>query len=206
MVSWLRWSRNQRAASTPMSSSRSSSVTISPRALGHLHPLAALGEVDELHDHELEPLGLAAERLPDRLHALDVAVVVGAPDVDRAVVAACELVQVVGDVGGEVGVARRRAPQHAVLVVAEGRRCAARARPRARRLPVSSRSSAASTCAGLVERALGEEAVHAHPEALEGRAHSVEHQLDAAPGQLVGVGLRRALDPLRPARSTYSPS
>ena len=62
--------------------------TIAPCALRHLHALAALGEVDELHDHDLEALGVAAERLPGGLHPQDVAVVVGAPDVDRAVVAA----------------------------------------------------------------------------------------------------------------------
>ena len=62
-------------------------------ALRHLHALAALDEVDELHDHELEALGVAAERLPGGLHARHVAVVVGAPDVDRAVVAALELVR-----------------------------------------------------------------------------------------------------------------
>ena len=35
-----------------------------------------------------------------------------------------------------------------------------------------------------------------HAEALERRAHVLEHQLDAAPRQLVGVGIGRALDPL----------
>src|SRR5689334_24859192 len=52
----------------------------------------------------------------------DVAVVVGAEDVDQALEAALELVPVVGDVGGQVGRFAVGADQHAVLVVAEGRR------------------------------------------------------------------------------------
>jgi hypothetical protein len=37
--------------------------------------------------------------------ALDIAAVIGAPDVDEVVKAAVELVLVVGDVGGEIGIA-----------------------------------------------------------------------------------------------------
>ncbi len=44
---------------------------------------------------------------------------VGAPDVDHAVEAALELVEVVGDVGGEIRVLAVLAPHHAVLLVAE---------------------------------------------------------------------------------------
>jgi hypothetical protein len=49
-------------------------------------------------------------------------VVVGAPDVDDAVEAALVLVEVVGDVGGEVGEEAVLALHDAVLLVAEGRR------------------------------------------------------------------------------------
>ena len=91
-------------------------------ALGHLRLLTALDQVDQLHDHELEPVALAAERLPGGQHARDVAVVVGAPRVDEAVEFAAALVEVVGDVRREVGDLAVRAAQDAVLVVAEGRR------------------------------------------------------------------------------------
>ena len=96
------------------------------RALRHLHALAALGEVDELHDQRSRAVRVAAERLPGDPHPLDVAVVVGAPDGDHPVVAARELVGVVGDVHREVGELAGRAAQHAVLVVAVRRWCAAR--------------------------------------------------------------------------------
>ena len=93
---------NQRVASTPISPISSSSVMKSPRALGHRRARAALDDVDELQQRDLEPVGVAAERGDRRLHPRDVAVVVGAEDVDQAVVAALELLLVVGDVGGEV--------------------------------------------------------------------------------------------------------
>ena len=50
--------------------------------------------------------------------------------------------------------------------------------------------------ARLVERALREEVVHPHAEALERAAHALEHQLDAPPRQLLGVAFGRALDAL----------
>lgn len=57
------------------------------RALGHANGLAITKEVDHLADDDL---GLArmAKDVTDRLDALDVAVVVGAQDVDAAVEAA----------------------------------------------------------------------------------------------------------------------
>ena len=75
--------------------------------------------MDELHDQQLELLGVAAERLVGRLHPRHVAVVVGAPHVDLAIEAALALVLVVGDVRREVGVLAVGAHQHPVLVVAE---------------------------------------------------------------------------------------
>ena len=91
------------------------------RALGHANGLAITKEVDHLADDDL---GLArmAKDVTDRLDALDVAVVVGAQDVDAAVEAAVELVLVIGDVRGEVRVAAIGLDEHAVLVVAKVRR------------------------------------------------------------------------------------
>ena len=90
-------------------------------ALREAHGLAAALEADELADDDLKPPFLDAEGLHGRLHARDVALVVGAPDVDREVEAAAdELVVVVGDVGGEVGRDAGRADEDVVLVLAEG--------------------------------------------------------------------------------------
>src|SRR2546430_7275619 len=89
------------------------------RALAHRHFLAVAVEHGELHQRNLEPARVQAESLERSLHARRVAVMVGAPDVDHAVEAALELVEVVGDVGGEISVLAVLAPHHAVLLVAE---------------------------------------------------------------------------------------
>ena len=84
--------------------------------------------------------------------------VVGAPDVDQPVEAALELVEVVGDVRGEVRVLAGRALEDAVLVVAVlGRaqpqralgavRLAARARARRTRGATARRLAARAACA-----------------------------------------------------------
>ena len=88
-------------------------------ALGHAHGAAVAQQVDQLAEKDLELRGVA-ERLAGGLHALDVAVVVGAPDVDH-VVDALELVPMVGNVGGEVSVLAVGLDEHAVLVVTKGR-------------------------------------------------------------------------------------
>ena len=63
--------------------------------------------------------GIASQGLVGGPHPGDVAVVIGAPDVDLAIEAALALALVVGDVRGEVGVLAIGADQHTVLVVAE---------------------------------------------------------------------------------------
>ena len=72
-------------------------------ALGHLRRLAALRQVDELVDQDLERLARMAEHLGQRLQAADVAVVIGAEDVDEVVEALGVLPAHVGRIGGEVG-------------------------------------------------------------------------------------------------------
>ena len=67
-------------------------------ALRHLRPLPALDHVDQLHDRHLERVRVEAEGREPRAQPLDVAVVVGAEDVDQPVGAAIELVAVIGDV------------------------------------------------------------------------------------------------------------
>ena len=65
------------------------------------------------------PSGQGCDR---RLDARDVADVVGTEHVEVAVEAALQLVVVVGDVAGEIGVAAVRFHQRAIDVVAEGGR------------------------------------------------------------------------------------
>ena len=69
--------------------------------------------------HDFEAVPGRAERLQRAAHARDVAVMVRAPHVDQQVVAALPLVEVIGDVGGEVGLLAIGADHHAVFVVAE---------------------------------------------------------------------------------------
>ena len=83
------------------------------------HLLAAPHERHELAEDDLELVGLVAERLHAGLQARDVAVVVGAPDVDEQLEAAGELVAVVGDVGEQVGGLAVGLHEDPVLVVAE---------------------------------------------------------------------------------------
>ena len=64
-------------------------------------------------------VAVAGERLHRRVHALDVAAVVGAEHVDQHVEAARHLVGVVGDVVGEIRVAAVGFAQRPVHVVAE---------------------------------------------------------------------------------------
>ena len=150
-------------------------------ALRHLRPLAAFDDVDEAHDQRLEALRVGAEGLDRGAHAGHVAMVVGAEDVDQPAEAALELVPVVGDVGGEVGRFAVGPDQHPVLVVAEGRR----AQPEGLVAAVGvaglvELGEGRLDLAAAVEVALGEPGVEADAEAVEGAAHVLEDQLDAA--------------------------
>ena len=89
-------------------------------ALRHLHRLAVAQQLHQLHDLDVERRLARGDRLDRRLHALDVAAVIGAPDVDQVAKAAVELVLVIGDVGGEIGVAAVRLDQRPIDIVAEG--------------------------------------------------------------------------------------
>ena len=103
---------NQRVASTPIVGDQLVERHEVAAALGHLRLLAALDDVHELQDRDLERVGVAARaRRSTPFIAADVAVVVGAEHVDQPVEAAPDLVLVVGDVGGEVG---RRAVERSI--------------------------------------------------------------------------------------------
>ena len=166
-------------------------------ALRHLRALAALEQVDELHHHDLVGARIAAERGPGGVDPLHVAVVVGPEHVDQPVVSARELVGVVGDVRREVRQLAGRAAQHAVLVVAGGRG----AQPQRTVRLVDALELVQGPLHGsrLEQRALREEAIHVHAEALERRLDLLQHQLDPALGELVGIGVGGAGDALRQA-------
>ena len=78
------------------------------RALRHAHRLAVSHQVDLLADQDLEvDVRDVAERGGHRHQALDVAVVVGAEQDEVALESALALVEVVGEVAGDVGAPRR---------------------------------------------------------------------------------------------------
>ena len=142
-----RESRCQRAASTPISSSELVEEDDVAPAFRHLARLAALRQLDELVDEHLDGLRVVAERARDRLQPRDVAVVVGAEDVDEALEAAPAL---------EAHVARHR-PRSTWAARPRARRpgpcrrptrgARASARPPARR--ASSSASASSRTASI---------------------------------------------------------
>ena len=185
-------------ASTPISSISSASVDEVAAALGHRGALPALDDVHELEQRHDQAVRVGALRRDDGLEAHDVAVVVGAEDVDELVEAAVQLVPVVGDVGGEVGrlaaglheravllVARElrgAQPQRALALVGEavGDQLLARPVPGARR--------------ALVERALEEPVVEADAVAVQRLADLRHQDLDAGRGELLGRLLRGAGD------------
>ena len=116
----------------PTSSTRSSMRDDVARALAQPDLLAALDHLDQLADQDLDVgVRVVAGARGDRAQPVDVAVVVGAEQVDAQVDAALALVDVVGGVGGEVGQLAVGLDQDAVLVVVE----VGGAQPRSRRRP-----------------------------------------------------------------------
>ena len=87
------------------------------RALGHAHHLAVLHQLHQLHEHDVQPMrAVQPQSVHGAFEAGDVAVVVGAPDIDDLVEAADgKFIAVVGDVGGEIGVKPVGAAEHVVL-------------------------------------------------------------------------------------------
>ena len=157
-------------------------------ALRHLRSLAAVDDVDELHDRELEQLGVQAEGGEPRPQPGHVAVVVRAEHVEQPAAAALELVAVVGDVGQEVGGLAAGADQHPVLVVAEG----GGAQPGgavglvdlAARLQLPDEGV---QDVAVVQRALGEPGVELDAVALQRRLGGGAHPLGTLPGELAQV-------------------
>ena len=175
-------------------------------ALGHAHGLAVAQHVHDLAEHDLEPdVGIAGQRFDRRLHARDVAAMVGAPDVDHQLGAARHLVGVVGDVVGEVGVGAVRLAQRAIDVVAEPRRAE---QGLLARFPIVGRLALGRLEHALIDQPVGPQpfdgAVRLAP--LEQLALAGEHvEADAEGGQVLpdarhhrgGRELAHGLEPLR---------
>ena len=85
----------------------------------HRNKFAVPQELDQLHQHDVQPLAaVEAERVQGALQPGHVAVVVRTPDVDDLVEAPdSELVPVIGDVRGEVGVKPVGPAQYVILQV-----------------------------------------------------------------------------------------
>ena len=136
-------------------------------------------EVDQLADQDLEVhVGFVVERGAHRHEALHVAVVVGAEHDDAAVEAALALVQVVGEVAGDVGGLAVGLDDDAVLVVAE----LGRAQPgRAVGLEdVAERAQSVDRAldgAGLVQVVLVEVDVEVDAEVVQARLDLAEHEV-----------------------------
>jgi hypothetical protein len=80
--------------------------------------LVSLHQLDQLDVERHAPVRQRRDR---RLHPLDIAAVIGAEHVDQLVEAALHLVEVIGDVGGEIGPAAVGLLHRPVHVVADAR-------------------------------------------------------------------------------------
>ena len=173
-------------------------------ALGHTDGLAVAQQVDELAQQNLKLAGVT-KSVTDAADALDVAVVVSAPDVDD-VVDALELVPVIGNVGGEVGVLAVGLDQDAVLVVAQ----IGGAEPQGAVLGVEvahlvellksavDGGGAGGLALGVlhVQRALGVPTIEVAIDGVAEVAHVVDHLHIAALTEALHALLRIGLDPL----------
>ena len=91
-------------------------------ALGHPLGLPVAHELDQLHEDDVQAvLAVEVQRVHCTLETGNVSVVIGAPDVDGLVEAAnLQLVAVIGDVRGKIGVKPVGAAQHVVLQIQLG--------------------------------------------------------------------------------------
>src|SRR6516165_1869091 len=90
-----------------------------PGTFGHLDRLPAAKQADKLTKLDVELCLAIGQRGDRRLHALNVAAVVGPPDVDHIGEAASEFVAVIGHIGGEIGVAAIGLDKRSVHIIAE---------------------------------------------------------------------------------------
>ena len=90
------------------------------RAFRHPHLLAGTQQANKLHHLDVERGLAVTDALHGRLHAFDVAAMIGAEHVDHVEEAAIDLVLMIGDVGGEIGVGAVRFDQRTIDVIAIG--------------------------------------------------------------------------------------
>ena len=162
-----------------------------------------------LVQHDLERGRVVSERLERTPDAGDVPDVVDPPDVDQMVEPARVLVQVVGNVGGEIRRPPVAAHDHAVLVVAESRRPEPeRAVLLVDQVPGPQRVEAPADRAAVVQTPLAEPRVEPDAELFEALANLLDHHadgqfLDPRQARRTGVGQAGTLgleDPLRDLR------
>ena len=187
-MSWLRWRMKNRVASTPMSSISSSRVTKSPRRFdirdrSPPSTMLTICMISASNRSGSKSSAASAARI-----RRDVAVVVGAEHVDQPLVPALDLVEVVGDVGGEVGRLAVGADQDPVLVVAElGRPQPHRALALVDVTVAAQRLERVLDPARLAQRPLGGPGVEADAEALQRRLDPGPHRLGPEPLEPVEV-------------------
>ncbi len=157
--------------------------------LRHSRALAALHQAYELHDRRLVQIGVVTQRLDRCPHPRHVAVVIGSDRIDHPLRPPFQLVPVVGDVGGEVGRLAVGAHEHPILVVAKlSRPQPDRALALVDVTPPAQMLDRRLDLGALVQGALREPGVEAHPEALQGCLYPLAHRLGTASGEFLQVG------------------
>src|SRR5262249_23246267 len=121
-------------------------------SLTHLYRFTGPQELDELDDFHVELSGAVANCADGCLHALDIAEVIGPPDVDHAAEAAIELRLVIRNVGSKIRVAAFGFLARPVAAVPESR---GRKRVLLALLPVPISRPLGGRQAALVDLALG---------------------------------------------------
>ena len=164
-----------------------------PRSLAHPHRFAVLDQVDHLADQDLEVLvrGVAESRAHGH-HPPDVAVMVGAEQDESPVEAALALVQVVGEVTGDVCRFAVGLDDHAILVVpVVGGPQPFGATLLIHRAQLGQPGDGTVDGAGLVQVVLVEVDVERDAKVMQRRLYLGEHQVDAQraePFQSLRVG------------------
>ncbi|SKV35096.1 Uncharacterised protein [Mycobacteroides abscessus subsp. abscessus] len=90
-----------------------------PRALGHAHRLAITHQVDHLTDKHLNTVGVVTQCGGNGFQARDIPVMIGTEHVDAQVEAPLALVEVIGDITGDVGGVAVALDDDTILVVTE---------------------------------------------------------------------------------------
>ena len=146
--------------------------------LAHPHGLAVTDQVDHLADQHFDGVRIVAERSGGGLEPGNVAVMVGAEHVDAEVETTLPLVEVVGEIGGDVGRLAVALDHDAVLVVTK----LGGAQPCCAVLLVDV-AGLAQPCDGLLDSAAGVHRVFVGVD-VEVGAEVVQRLLDVAEHQI----------------------